>query len=181
LIVNGVVIRPGGVVTRAAEFDEFYAYSYGRVFGQLYAMTGDVAMAEDAAAEAFARAWQRWSSVRRADSSEAWVRTVAVRVAISAWRKSQNRRAAHWRSAEQQADPPGLGPDHVALVQALRELPAGQRQAIVLHYFADAPVRQIAHDLGVSEGTVKSWLARGRRALGERLDETAEVSGDGRS
>jgi RNA polymerase sigma-70 factor, ECF subfamily len=168
-------------VSSAAEFDEFYAQSYRRVLGQLFAMTGDLAAAEDAAGEAFTRAWQRWSTVRRSDSPEAWVRVVAVRVEISTWRKQANRLRAHRNSAHLVADPPGLGPDHVALVRALRELPDGPRRAVVLHYYADLPLRAIARELKVPEGTVKSWLARARQALGEGLDEMAEVSGDGRS
>ncbi len=162
-------------MSRATEFDEFYAVAYRRVLGQLYAMTGDLAAAEDAAAEAFARAWQRWGTVRRSDSPEAWVRTVAVRVEISTWRKNSNRLRAHRRvGAQPVTDPPGLGPDHVALVQALRGLPDGQRRALVLHYFADAPVSVIARELGAAEGTVKSWLVRGRATLGEQLGESME-------
>ncbi|GLY16256.1 RNA polymerase sigma24 factor [Kineosporia sp. NBRC 101677] len=172
-------------MSRSQEFDEFYAVSYRRILGQLYAMNGDLAAAEDAAAEAFTRAWQRWGAVRRSDSPEAWVRTVAVRVEISTWRKNGNRLRAHRRSSSPPAsDPSGLGPDHVALVQALRTLPDGQRRALVLHYFADAPVSVIAKELRAPEGTVKSWLVRGRQALGEQLGENLSeegVMGGGRS
>ena len=175
----------GGVVSRSREFDEFYAISYRRILGQFYAMNGDLAAAEDAAAEAFTRAWQRWGTVRRGAAPEAWVRTVAVRVEIRTWRTNGNRLRGQGRSLSPAAsDAPGLGPDHVALVQALRTLPDGQRRALVLHYFADAPVSVIAKELGAPEGTVKSWLLRGRQALGEQLGENLsekEVMGGGRS
>lgn len=78
-------------MTDAEEFDEFYTATCRRVIGQIYILTGDLAAAEDAAAEAFTRAWQRWGTVRRSDSAEAWVRMVAARVAINSWRKSANR------------------------------------------------------------------------------------------
>lgn len=56
-----------------------------------------------------------------------------------------------------------------------RTLPVRQRQAIVLHYLVDLPVQEIAQTLGVPAGTVKTLLARGRRALAARLGEAEEV------
>lgn len=154
----------------ADAFDAFYRESSRRVLGHVYLSTGDLAASEDAVAEAFARAWQRWSSVSRADSPEAWVRTVAQRIAISQWRKLRNRLVAQRRAHDE--DPlPGLGPDHVALVAALRQLPARQRQAIVLHHLADRSVADIADELDVAQGTVKAWLSRGRTAMRDHLQE----------
>ena len=158
-------------VRDTSEFDEFYAGTSRRVLGQVYAMTGDMAAAEDAVAEAYTRAWQRWPSVSRADSPEAWVRTVASRTAISTWRKTRNRLRAHHRLAPSTTDPTVLGPDHVVLVDALRQIPHQQRQALVLHYVAGATVAEIAREMGAAEGTVKSWLSRGRAALNARLTE----------
>ena len=59
----------------------------------------------------------------------------------------------------------GPEPDRVALVAALAGLPDRHRRVIVLHYLADLPVAAIARELGVAEGTVKSWLHRARAAL----------------
>jgi len=78
---------------------------------------------------------------------------------------------------EQVTHVPGLGPDHVALVEALRQVPADQRRAMVLHYLVDLPVAEVAHEMGVAVGTVKSWLHRGRTALAARLTDTAEEVG----
>ena len=50
-----------------------------------------------------------------------------------------------------------------------------QRQAIVLHHLIDLPVDEVAAILGTRTGTVKSWLARGRRALAAKLGEPEEV------
>ncbi len=71
---------------------------------------------------------------------------------------------------------PGPGPDRVALTAALARLPANQRRAVVLHYLADLSVTQIAAQEDVPEGTVKSWLHRGRAALAAQLSPTNEVS-----
>ena len=60
-------------------------------------MTGNLADAQDLVQEAYARAWQRWSSVSTYDDPEAWVRTVAWRLAASKWRKTKNGVAAMLR------------------------------------------------------------------------------------
>lgn len=146
------------------EFDAFYADTSWRVLGQLWTMTGSRAEAEDAVAEAYARAWQRWRQVRECDSPEAWVRRTASRIAISAWRKAVNRIRAHHRATPDQ-ELAGLGPDHVALVHALRQIPAEQRRAIVLHHLVGLSVAEVAAEVGAPQGTIKARLLRGRRAL----------------
>ena len=70
---------------------------------------------------------------------------------------------------------PPASVEALALAEALRTLPMHQRQAIVLHYLADLPVEEIAHLLAVPSGTVKSRLARGRRALAAKLGDPEEV------
>ncbi|WP_203688408.1 SigE family RNA polymerase sigma factor [Catellatospora coxensis] len=152
------------------EFDAFYAATSWRVLGQLWTMTGSRAEAEDAVAEAYARAWQRWRQVRDCDSPEAWVRRTASRIAISAWRKAVNRLRAHHRATPEQ-DLAGLGPDHVALVHALRQISADQRRAIVLHHLVGLSVAEVAEETGAPVGTVKARLLRGRRALAGWLDD----------
>ncbi|GIG02986.1 sigma-70 family RNA polymerase sigma factor [Catellatospora citrea] len=146
------------------EFDAFYADTSWRVLGQLWTMTGSRAEAEDAVAEAYARAWQRWRQVRECDSPEAWVRRTASRIAISTWRKAVNRMRAHHRATPDQ-ELAGLGPDHVALVHALRQIPAEQRRAIVLHHLVGLSVAEVAAEVGAPQGTIKARLLRGRRAL----------------
>jgi len=159
----------------AEEFDAFYAGSSRRVLGQVYAMTGNRAEAEDAVAEAYLKAWDRWETVRDCDSPEAWVRRVASRNAVSAWRKAVNRLRAHHRDATDQ-ELAGLSPDHVALVHALRQIPADQRRVIVLHHLVGLSVAEIAQEVGAPGGTIKARLARGRRAMAEHLSETEEYA-----
>jgi RNA polymerase sigma-70 factor (ECF subfamily) len=154
-----------------AEFDAFYSASSRRVLGHVYAMTGNRSEAEDAVAEAYLGAWDRWASVREYASPEAWVRTVAARHAVSSWRKAVNRLRAHHQDAPC-AEMDELGPDHVALVHALRQIPADQRRAIVLHHLVGLSVAEIAAETGSPPGTVKARLARGRRALAAHLTDT---------
>ncbi|MFP5218213.1 MAG: SigE family RNA polymerase sigma factor [Actinomycetes bacterium] len=154
----------------AAAFDRFYAASAPRLVQQLRAMTGgDLAEAQDCVQEAFARAWQRWPRVSGYEAPEAWVRTVAWRLAVSRLRRLRTAAlAARRRSAD---EVPDLSPDHVVLVSALRTLPPEQRRAVVLHHLADLSVQQIADETGVPVGTVKARLSRGRAALAAHLKD----------
>jgi len=93
---------------------------------QVFAMVGDLGEAEDAVAEAFARAWQRWRKVHLYADPAAWVRTVAYRIAVSSWRRARGRRIAHHRWGIG-ADRAQLDPDTVSLVDALRTLPSNAR------------------------------------------------------
>jgi RNA polymerase sigma-70 factor (ECF subfamily) len=151
----------------AANFDDFYSATARRIVRHAYALTGNIADAQDVAQEAFARAWQRWDSVRACDSPEAWVRRVATNLATSRFRRERTARAAaHQLIARDVAE---ISPDTVALVAALRTLPERQRVVLVLHYLADLPVGQIAADLRCPIGSVKAWLSRGRDALAAAL------------
>ena len=113
----------------------------------------------------------RWSTLRAYEDPEAWVRTVAYRVAVSSWRKTVNRFAAHRRHGVSAV--PELGPEHVMLVQAMRKLSADQRRALVLHHLVGLPVEDVAREMGVAVGTVKSRLSRGRQVLAGELSDRA--------
>ena len=154
-------------------FDEFYRTTRVRVCACVYALTGDLADAQDATQEAYARAWERWSTISGYADPEAWVRGVAWRVAANRWRKALNRAVAHRRHGP--ADPvPAPSEDAVAIAGALRRLPEAQRAAIVLHHLVGLPVHQIAVETGVAVGTVKARLSRGRTALSALLRVTIE-------
>jgi RNA polymerase sigma-70 factor (ECF subfamily) len=155
----------------AGNFDAFYSGSVRRVIGQLYAMTGSRAEAEDCVQEAYARAWQRWDAVSGYGDPEAWVRTVAYRISVSTWRKAANMRVAHRRHGAPD-DPLGTSPDYVAIIAALRKIPTRQRQAIVLYHLVGLSVEEIARETGAPAGTVKARLSRGRQALAPYLCDT---------
>lgn len=156
----------------AADFDALYEARYGDVVAMSYALVGDLAEAQDLAQESFCRAWQRWADVSRYDDPLAWIRRVAANLATSRWRRS--RVARSHLSRERAADVPPLDPDHVALVAALRRLPAEQRRAVVLHHLVDLPVADVAREMDAAVGTVKSWLHRGRATLAAELAPSTE-------
>ena len=168
--------RPrGGEVLSPEEFTAFYAASFGRLVGQLYAMTGDQAEAQDAVQEAFVRAWAHRGRLDADGSPEAWVRSTAWRVAVSRWHRARMGRFLIGSQPPQAADEPG--PDRIALIDALRRLPAEQRRAVVLYHLCDRSVAEIAAETGAPVGTVKARLARGRAALAPYLRETATSLG----
>ena len=70
---------------------------------------------------------------------------------------------------------PPVSVEALALADALRTLPIRQRQVIVLHHLVDLPVEEVARTLAIRDGTVKSLLARGRRALAAKLGEPEEA------
>jgi RNA polymerase sigma-70 factor (ECF subfamily) len=149
------------------DFSEFYAAHFHSLSVQLFAHTGDLNEAQDVVQEAFCRALARWSRLVTYDDPVAWVRRVAWNLATSRWRRLRTALAFARRQREEVEPEPS--PDRVALVAALAALPDRQRRAIVLHYLADLPIAAIATELGVAEGTVKSWLHRARAALAEQL------------
>jgi RNA polymerase sigma factor (sigma-70 family) len=130
-------------MTGSETFDAFYRASRQRLYDCLYALTGNAADAQDVVHEAYARAWQRWSTVSDYADPEAWVRTVARRIAVSRWRRTRSALNAYRRVG---VPPPVAGPNEetVAVVAALRRLPESQRVAIVLHHIAGLPVTEVA-------------------------------------
>ncbi|WP_091666316.1 SigE family RNA polymerase sigma factor [Micromonospora auratinigra] len=155
-------------------FDDFYHAHFRSVTTQLCAYTGDLGLAQDLAQEAFCRALARWEKLVRYDDPVAWVRQVAWNLARSRWRRLRTARDHLLRQRQVEPEVPGPTPDRVAIDRALATLPPNQRRAVVLHYLADLTVAQIAAQEEVPEGTVKSWLHRGRAALAARLDESTE-------
>ena len=149
-------------------FAAFYASSYRRLLGQLFAVTGDLAEAENALQEAYARAFVRWSRVRDYDLPEAWVRRVALNLAAMAARTLRRRARALLRVGPPPLVPE-LSPEVIDLHDALRALPLAQRQVIVLHHLVGLPVDEVARELRLTPGTVKSRLARGRAAMAATL------------
>jgi RNA polymerase sigma-70 factor, ECF subfamily len=163
-------------MTGNAEFEEFYGGAVGRLLGQLLPVTGDLHEAEEVVQEAFARAFIHWSRLRNYEVPEAWVRRVAMNLAAERARRLRRRARAILRAG---APPqvPQVSVEALALLEALRTLPIRQRQALVLHHLVGLPVEEVARTLSIPSGTVKSALARGRRALAVLLDDLEEVPG----
>jgi RNA polymerase sigma-70 factor (sigma-E family) len=154
--------------------EEVYHASYGRLVLQLFAICGDLTDAEDAVQEAFVKAVGQGRRFSDVGNPEAWLRTVAMNHQRNSWRHGKVVRK-FMGTLPRRENAPELSPDHVAVVQALAKLDPNQREAIVLHYLADLGVAQIAQELGVSEGTVKSRLSRGRERMTPLLDDREET------
>lgn len=118
--------------------------------------------------EAFVRAWDRRADFLADGAPEAWIRTVAMRLAVSRRRRAR-RRLEVVRRTPPPEHTPGPDPDRAALVAALRRLPEAQRMALVLHHLCDLSVEQVASETGAPPGTVKARLSRGRAALAREL------------
>jgi RNA polymerase sigma-70 factor, ECF subfamily len=156
------------------DFTDFYHATYASLVVQLFAVTGNLHDAEDVAQEAFARACVRWQRLRAYDIPAAWVRRVAFNLALHGRRRAYRALGLRDRLGPP-AHTPALSVEHVALVEALAKLPLRHRQVLVLHYLADLPVEQIAHDLGIAVGTAKSRLSRAREALAVHFANGDEV------
>ncbi|WP_203781313.1 RNA polymerase sigma factor [Paractinoplanes rishiriensis] len=160
-----------------------YQVYYRRLVTQVFGLVGDLAEAEDAVQEAFARVLASPRSFLKADDAERWLRVVALNVARTRYRRrwlfDKLVRAGR---VDVPAAVPGLTADRVALLTALRRLAPPTREAVVLHYLADLPVGEVAATLGVPEGTVKARLSRGRTALARFLndDEAAPLTEEAR-
>lgn len=151
------------------EFAEFYHANYRPLARQLYAYLGDHAEAQDLVQEAFCRAFDRWARISEYHDPVAWVRKVAWNLATSRLRRIGVARRHMLSHREEHA--PGPGPDRVALVGALARLPERHRVAVVSHYIGQLSTAEIAAQEGVAEGTVRSWLSRGRAELAQYFDE----------
>lgn len=150
-------------------FDAFYIEAFPRLTGQVYAMCGDLAEAQDCVQEAFVRAWDHRRQIDEAQSPDAWVRTVAWRLAVSRWRRAQLALRPPDRAHSLPFTAPEPDVAHTALVRALRQIAPDQRRAIVLHHLCDRSVGEVAAETGVPPGTVKARLSRGREALAALL------------
>jgi RNA polymerase sigma-70 factor (ECF subfamily) len=140
----------------AIDIEAVYREQAPRLWRSLLAYTGDAAIADDAMAEAFAQALRRGKAVRE---PERWVWRAAYRIAAGSLKERARPHAA--------AVEPTYHLDEVpsSLAEALASLTPGQRAAIVLHYYADLRVSDVAEVLGTSTAAVKVSLMRARRRL----------------
>jgi RNA polymerase sigma-70 factor (ECF subfamily) len=153
--------------------EQIFYVSYRRLVVQLYGLVGDRAEAEDVVQEAFVRAVAAGRRFTTTTNPEAWLRTTAVNLHRSRWRKLRNFALVKERVAAPQ-DVTGLDA-RLDVIEALRSLPVEQREVVALHHLADLPVADIADELGLPVGTVKSRLSRGREALAQALGTDEEV------
>jgi RNA polymerase sigma-70 factor (ECF subfamily) len=147
----------------APDFAVFYLAHFEGIVAAVRSLAGPAA--EDVAQEAFFAAHRRWGTVSHYDLPVAWVRRVAVRMAVRTRQREQRRRDLRGNlftsvcSAETDVD----------VVAALAELPQRSAAALTLHHLLDQPVRGVAEQLGLSEGATKVLLHRARSDLAGRV------------
>jgi RNA polymerase sigma-70 factor (sigma-E family) len=169
------------VGNREASFTAFYDGNYPSVCRALALAFRDSQVAEEAAQEAFIRAYVYWRRVGRMDRPAGWVYVVAVRQAARARRRADAGLVPGETPALDIAD--GVV-EREALRLAVARLPDRQRLAVVLRYLADLPLVDVAAAMGCAVGTVKSTvhaaLARLEADLGEEIETIEEVHPDAR-
>jgi RNA polymerase sigma-70 factor (ECF subfamily) len=143
--------------------EALYRADSQRLWRAIYAFAGDEEIASDAVAEAFAQLLRRGVAVR---DPAAWAWRTAFRI------------SAGTLKARGAGDPLPVTPvEHVDahgdpdLLAALRQLPDAQRAAVILFYYADLPIREIAARLGTNSLAVRANLSRGRGRLRQLLGD----------
>jgi len=158
----------------ATDFTAFYRREATRLVRSVALATGEPGLAEDAVAEAFARAWSRWREVGAIDRPAAWVLRVALNHARDRFRKRgvERRKAPVVARPEASYDPQARV--DLRLWEAVRSLPPPECTVIALRYVADLSQQEIADALGIPSGTVASRLNRARQRLGATLGSAYE-------
>lgn len=160
------------------EAARFCDAEYPHLVGALTLYTGDRYLAEELAQEALLRAFQRWPQVRLMESPGGWLWRVAVNLTHSHFRRAKVARRARAR-LEAAAPRPQVDSDSadaVALRRAVAALPDRQKAALVLRYYLDLPVAEVAARMGTSNDAVRSLTKRAVAALGSEFVETTSVA-----
>jgi RNA polymerase sigma factor (sigma-70 family) len=156
-------------------YEEFFAQNYERVVRSLTIALDDREAAEDAAQEAFAKAYRKWRVVQTHDEPSAWVYVVAVRSARRHWKRGQGADAPAVEASASGVD--GLVTTRVAVREALARLSARQRVAVVLRYLVGMSLAETAEAMDCAVGTVKATVHQSLQRLRVELDEGAEDAG----
>jgi RNA polymerase sigma-70 factor (sigma-E family) len=158
------------------EFDCFAAEVWDPLLRTGYLMTGDAGEAEDLVQETLLRMARRWSRVRSMDHPAAYARRVLVNLLLrDAGRRSRQRAELQPPDGAAEAADQGAAralsevEDLAEIRWALARLPARQRAVLVLRYWADLPVAEVADILGCSEPTVTSTASRAAARLAGAL------------
>jgi RNA polymerase sigma-70 factor (sigma-E family) len=152
------------------EFAEFVHAVWPGLYRTAYLILGEHQLAEDLVQTSLAKTYASWGKVKDPAAAPSYARVVLANTAASWFRRRS------WRNERPTEVLPDSGTEHdpstrTAVVDALATLAPRQRAVVVLRYFDDLSVREVAHALDISEGTVKSQtsdaLARLRELLGD--------------
>ncbi|MFN8160496.1 MAG: sigma-70 family RNA polymerase sigma factor [Solirubrobacterales bacterium] len=161
-----------GALSRDRDVREAYAAHGGELYGFALRSLGDSGLAEEAVQETFLRAWRAGDRFDpQVGSLRTWLFAILRNVVIDLWRA----RAARPRLAEAGAEP-SVDPLEEALLawqveEALRRIGDEHRRVLVETYYRGRPYAEVAAELGVPVGTVKSRVYYGLRALRNALEE----------
>ena len=136
-------------------------------------LVDDRETAEDVVMDAFTSLYRRWTAIRDPGEAHRYVRSCVLNGARSQLRRRRLRRRHESTNPQQEAAPNGQETneaDRSTVTQLLATLPYRQRQVLVLRYFVDLTEAQIAYELGVSPGSVKTHASRGLAALARALE-----------
>lgn len=161
---------------RGSADDEFVAFvttAQPRLTRIAYLMAGDWQQAEDVVQTVLARLYPRWSKVSERGDPAGYVRAALLNAVIDERRRPWRRERSVPDFADDAAATAQAVDAHDA-VAALARIPARQRAVVVLRYLEGLSVAEVAHELGISEGTVKSQAARGIAAVRTAM-EAADV------
>ena len=143
-------------------FEHTYAAERDRLVRLAHLLTGSVAVGEEIVQEAFISLRARWDVV---DNPAAYARTAVVNLA----RSNQRRQRLERGHAERLRPASALPPELDETWRIIRRLPADQRAVIVLRFYEDLSLAQIAKELDRPLGTVKSLLHRALKRLKEHM------------
>lgn len=165
------VRRSGGVRPHApptvSGYDEFFRAEYPSVLRLCHGLLGDRARAEEVAQEAFLRLHFNWNRVARYERPDAWIRRVAVRLALRV--QHRDRRRVTLERTWSRERPATAAASDTDVLELLRQLPRNQRIAVTLRYVDDLATADIAVIMGCAEATARVHLHRGRQRLAELL------------
>ncbi len=152
-----------------AQFSEFVAARWGALVHTAYLLTGDFYEAEDLVQTTLAKVYPQWRRIR-GDGVASYLRRALVNNNRSRVRRRRVALLLMPFLPETPSPPSGAGEDHDLLVAALAGLPERQRAVVVLRYWEDLSLEEVAYELGCSVGTVKSQASRALAKL--RADPT---------
>ena len=154
------------------EYDWYFRACFAPVSRTVFLIMRDRMLAEDITQEALYRMLRHWRTVSTYERPEAWVRRVAIRMAVREVQRAAARPGKERLAAPVPPDGDLPDPD---VARAVAELAPMQRAVVVLHYWEDRPVHEIAELLQVSDSTVKQHLFRARHRLAAALGEEEGV------
>ena len=149
-------------------FDEFFTRHHAEMVRALSLALGDVELGRDAAAEGFARALERWTTVSNYANPTGWVYRVGLN-----WARSGRRKWRRERTGMRLTDHagPDVAPRDAQIGAALGQLSIDHRTVVVGRYYLDWSEAQLAEALDVAPGTVKSRLSRALDQLASQMEE----------